>query len=219
MGVLKCIKCSRQIAADDVNIETDLAKCGACGAVFRASDALDAIDSTGIDLSSPPNGVRLEGSPMGFKITATTRSSQALFLIPFTLVWVGFSMTGLYIIPIVSGAVFSITYIFGLPFLIASVILTANTLMAIMGKIEISAHGYDGRIFTGIGPFGHTRRFSWHDVQKVAPSSRKRRWGKSDEDVIALEGKELITFGSALSDERRYFISMAIRNLLRNLKR
>ncbi|WP_421876865.1 hypothetical protein [Pacificispira sp.] len=219
MSALKCIKCQHDIATSDVNVAADLAKCARCGSVFKASDALDTDIHSEVDLAHPPNGVWFAKSPMGFELTATTRSVQAIFLVPFSFVWIGFSMSGLYIAPLLSGKGFSFTYIFGLPFLVASIFLGWKTLMTLIGTVRVRANGYDGEVFTGIGPIGRTRRFSWRDVKRVTTSNKSRFWGRGTEDVISLEGKEFVSFGGDMTDERRYFVAMALQKLLLQLKR
>ena len=55
---LVCTTCRMKIDSADVNISTDLAKCGHCGAIHRASSLVPAIDSK--TLATPPVGSKIE---------------------------------------------------------------------------------------------------------------------------------------------------------------
>ena len=54
---LNCPKCQAQIAAEDVNVATDLAKCVRCDEVFKASERMAVSDLT--ENLEPPAGSRI----------------------------------------------------------------------------------------------------------------------------------------------------------------
>ena len=91
-----CPACRSTIATDDINVSTDLALCRECGKSFRFSEIVGEPSSIGPDLNSPPSGAWYEPRPDGFTVGATTRTWQAAFVIPFTCVWSGFSISGIY---------------------------------------------------------------------------------------------------------------------------
>ncbi|RVU38811.1 hypothetical protein EOI86_05965 [Hwanghaeella grinnelliae] len=107
MGVevaLSCVSCGKEIDSNDINIEKDLAKCGSCGEVFAASEALHGNEAGDpFDPHDCPGGVSFVENYQGFVLTASTRSASALFLIPFTLVWSGFSLGNIYVVPLLAG--------------------------------------------------------------------------------------------------------------------
>jgi hypothetical protein len=120
-----CPSCRLSIAVDDINVSTDLALCRACGRTFRFSEIADGGPASGPDLTSPPAGAWYEPLPDGFCAGAMTRSWKAIFFIPFTCVWSGFSMYGIYWKQIESGHFDLTSSLFGLPFLIGTCFLVA----------------------------------------------------------------------------------------------
>ena len=87
--------------------------------------------------------------------------------------------------------------------------------MTIMGRIVISADGYEGAIFTGVGGIGWRRKFSWNDITSVREDFGSTMSHHAHRQVIRLEGRRRISFGFLLSDEKRYFLLKTLENLLR----
>ena len=93
---IKCPKCKRIVPADQMNISTDLALCPQCNEGFKISKSLD-IDSINADiLQNPPKGAWFRQETHHIIVGATTRSPEAFFLVPFTCVWSGGSLGGIY---------------------------------------------------------------------------------------------------------------------------
>jgi hypothetical protein len=91
-----CPLCRSAIAADDINVATDIALCRRCGKTFSFSELVGGSPGAAVDLTTPPSGAWFEQLGDGFRVGATTRSWTALFVIPFTCVWSGFSLKSLY---------------------------------------------------------------------------------------------------------------------------
>ncbi|WP_425404293.1 hypothetical protein [Hwanghaeella sp.] len=217
---LDCISCGEEIDAQDINIEKDIAKCAACGEVFAASVGVHGGGAADpFDPHDCPEGVSFDKNSQGFVLTATTRSGSALFLIPFTLVWSGFSIGNLYIVPLLSGKGLGVTGLFGIPFVIGTVILVSACLMRVMGRVEIRADGYDGTVFTGVGPFGWTKRFSWRDVWRINEGDSSFRVNRQARRQLSLDGKRRIAFGTMLSEERMYHVRKTLEGLLKNMSK
>jgi hypothetical protein len=214
---LKCPACGRSIPLDDVNVSTDLALCRACGKSFQFSDLVGASSSCAANLNSPPSGAWYERTPDGFRTGATTRSWFAIFIVPFTCVWAGGSLSGIYGKQILSGKFDPASSLFGLPFLIGSLILICLCAMTVAGKISVTKSGNELSIFTGVGPVGWTRHYSWPDFytakEDLVRSNFRMTWSGMGR-AIALEGKRKVSFGSMWSEDRRYFVLSAIREML-----
>jgi hypothetical protein len=223
-----CPKCRAEIATADINVATDVALCRACGNTFRLSEVLaggNPILSSllssftppagPVDLNSPPAGAWYEPAGDGFSAGATTRSWMALFIVPFTCIWSGGSMVGIYGTQIIKGHFNLGISLFGLPFLIGSVFLISWCLMSVAGKVTVSVHGDRLAIFTGVGPLGITRVGSLSDFK-----SAREDWGfgamnnNRQSRVIRLEGTRAMAFGSMLNAERRYFLLGAMQAAL-----
>ncbi len=208
----KCPVCAAEIDLEDVNIPENVAKCRACGELLKASDLIE--EEARVDLTRTPSGIRIDEGIYGTRITATTRSAAAFFLVPFMLVWSGGSLGGIYGSQIYHHKFNLIMSLFGIPFIIGSVIFWSVAVMAIAGRVEISKNGDDGYIFTGVGPLGRRRRFLWRNINRVVNegvgSSQYRGNGTR---MLALEGEnEYIPFGGGVSDERLFFIKKLIEN-------
>lgn len=63
---------------------------------------------------------------------------MALFVVPFTCVWSGISLGGIYGRQVSSGQFDPTSSLFGLPFLIGSVFLIGYCAMTTMGNVELS---------------------------------------------------------------------------------
>ncbi|MDW7693631.1 hypothetical protein R9C00_02660 [Flammeovirgaceae bacterium SG7u.111] len=109
--------------------------------------------------------------------------------------------------------------LFGIPFLIGSVIFWSLALMSIWGKVEVTFDKRGGKVFTGLWQIGLTKRFAWEDISKVTEaqsgySAKNGFKNRTSGTVIRLEGKKRISFGVGLNESRRYYLLMAVKNIL-----
>ena len=225
---ISCPSCHAKIATADINVATDVALCRACGNTFHPSEILAASSpilasllssitppSGPVDLNSPPSGAWYEPTADGFTAGAYTRSWTALFIVPFTCVWAGGSMFGIYGTQLIKGHFALGPSLFGIPFLIGSIFLVSWCLMSVAGKVTVSVHGDRLAIFTGVGPLGVTRVANLSDFKTA-----RQDWGyggmnsNRTSQVIRLEGARTMAFGSMLSTERRYFLLSALQSAL-----
>jgi ribosomal protein S27E len=223
---ITCPTCRAKVATDDINVSTDVALCRSCGNTFHISEALGGTSSVlgsllssivppsgPVDLNSPPAGAWYAPAVDGFTAGASTRSWMALFVVPFTCVWSGGSMTGIYGTQLMKGH-FNLTMsLFGLPFLIGSIFLVLWCAMSVGGKVTVSVQGDRLAIFTGVGPFGVTRTANLSDFKTVREDFGNGSMNTNNRlsRVIRLEGARAMAFGSMLSNERRYFLLGALK--------
>src|SRR5688500_1360755 len=92
---LSCPECRQDISLDDVNVANDLALCRRCSKDFGYAQVLAEKEAPTVDLNRPPAGAWFHRAHRGFEVGATTRSAAALFLVPFMMVWSGFSLGGI----------------------------------------------------------------------------------------------------------------------------
>ena len=212
-----CPLCRSTIAIDDINVATDIALCRRCGKTFSFSELVGGSAGVVPDLTAPPNGAWFEQLADGFRTGATTRSWMALLVVPFTCVWSGISLGGIYGKQISSGQFDPTSSLFGVPFLLGSVFLVGYCAMMTTGKIELSQRGGSLSVFTGVGRLGWTRNYSWSDFSSAREDSRRNgfNWNRQGV-VIVIEGKRRVAFGTMLNEERRYFVLSALRQKLRN---
>ena len=213
----QCPFCGATIPADDVNVSTDLALCRTCG---KPSKFSELVEGSGADRSQAPDslpGAWAQEMPDGFRVGASTRSWGALFIIPFTCMWGGISLGGIYGEQVKRGHFNLFSSLFGLPFLIGSCVLVSVCAMKVAGKVDLILTREQLTIFTGIGPIGWSRSFRRADFDSVRDGVN--RWGGGNswnnrQHAIVLQGKRLVTFGSLLSDERRYFVLKFLQRML-----
>lgn len=202
-----CPSCRSTIATDDINVSTDVALCRACGNTFRLSEIVGTNPAASIDLSSPPPGAWYTPTADGFSAGATTRSWMALFIVPFTCVWAGGSMFGIYGTQIIKGHFSLGSSLFGIPFLLGSMVLVSWCLMSVAGQVILTCHSDQLTIFTGLGPIGWTRTCALSDFNTVREGyANWNGWSNRQGPAIRLEGKRVVYFGSILSTNRRYFL-------------
>ncbi len=211
---MNCPKCNAVIANENINIQKDIAKCDLCNHVFTISEIV--APKIKFDPNLPPEGTWYTNDFETTIVGSTTRSKAAFFLVPFMMVWSGFSLGGIYGTQIISGKFNPIFALFGIPFVIGTFVLGAYVIMTIAGKIEITYNNEGGKIFTGVGKIGFTKSFLWKDINTIEESLSNMKSGSSNYYQINLIGQKRISFGSGLSDERRYYIMSVLRNHLKN---
>lgn len=217
---LLCPLCHCTIAKDDINVSTDLAMCRACGETLSFSELVGVSVRAAPDLAAPPAGAWFEHISGGFRLGASTRSWMGAFYIPFTCVWSGGSLSGIYGKQFASGHFDPSTSLFGLPFLIGTFFLIGMCAMTVAGKVELSQTEDRLSVFTGIGMVGWSRTYAWSDFSTVREdASRGFNRNRMGQTAIVLEGKRRLAFGSLLSENRRYFVLSALRKMLRDANR
>lgn len=215
---MKCPKCNTEVPKQNINIQADIAQCINCDTIFKISETLEYNNNDSFDLNNPPDGAWFRNEVNQVVIGATTRSPVAFFLVPFMLVWSGGSLGGIYGSQILSGKFNPFMSLFGIPFLIGSVIFWSVALMAIWGKIEVTISKEGGRIFTGIGNIGTNKKFIWEDINTIKEQQSNVSYPGSQGQQIILEGKKRISFGSGLKDGRRYYIYRALKSINYKIK-
>jgi len=200
-----------------VNVSTDLALCRACGHTFSYAQLVGEQDAAAADLEHPPKGAWFRRDMTGFEVGATTRSASAIFLVPFMCVWSGFSLGGIYGTQIVKGQFDPMMSLFGIPFLLGTLLFGSIAVMAVCGKVVVRVIGSDGIIFTGVGPVGWKRRFRWDGVSAFRITETRGRRG-STSDQITMEGGQRMSFASGISAPRMDFMVSALRQMRKQFR-
>ncbi len=149
---MNCPKCKSEIPGSQLNIQTDMGQCLQCNHIFKISENFGkASITTNFDMQSPPSGAWARQERGNLILGATTKSPIAFFLVPFMLVWSGGSLGGIYGLQIMKGEFDLMLSLFGIPFLLGSVLFWSLAFMTIWGKVELSFDKTGGQVFTGIG--------------------------------------------------------------------
>jgi hypothetical protein len=207
-----CPFCGANIPLEDVNVATDIALCRACGrtASFSVVSGAGEISLQGLD--EPPHCLRVE---RGFNdettITYRRLSPVLLFMIPFTAIWSGGSMYGIYGTQIRKSQFDLQQSLFGIPFVIGTVVLLSIIAYLLCGKWIIKLDRGQGSVFVGVGPIGWTRRFSYSQTSIVSLTltsvsvNHQQRKG-----ILIRTDKTDFVFGALLKDDAKQFIAATI---------
>ena len=208
-----CPKCKLVIPPGRLNVGADLAHCEKCNEAFLISSLLamgQVPEEFSID--EPPPGAWFQDTGSGWRIGASTRSPAAFFLVPFMCVWSGFSLGGIYGLQIFNGEFNLLLSLFGVPFLLGTLLFGSIAIMAVCGKVVVAIDNDYGCVFEGVGPIGWTRRFDWASISAV-----EEEWcrnSRNNAKTISLVGQTRLKFGSMLSDRRRYYLVQCLRRFL-----
>ena len=179
MKTYACPKCGRDVPLDKINVAKDIMLCPSCGETSCFSDVVGEIDERrhaddvrGRLNGAPPKHLKVECDPMDptGRIVLTQRkfSKGAFFLVPFTCVWAGFSMTAIYGTQICSGKFELVPSLIGIPFLLGSILLISICLFMLgIGKHVLTLERGKGRFFWGVGLIGLWRNFTYDRQTRI----------------------------------------------------
>jgi hypothetical protein len=213
---LTCPKCRSEIPLEDVNVSTDIALCRQCEKTHSLAELSADGEVADVDTSQPPKGAWYRSQGNEFEVGATARSALAFFLVPFTLIWSGGSLGGIYGSQFAKGKFELTQSLFGIPFLLGSCVLIPLALMAAAGKVVARGSGDQGSVFLGVGPIGWNRKFRWSDIKAARMGLTKWQQNHRNLPVIELEGVKNMRFGSQLSEKRREFMLAVLRRRVSN---
>ncbi|MFZ9990903.1 MAG: hypothetical protein ACO3J6_00585 [Opitutales bacterium] len=174
---LHCPDCGLPIQARDIAPAQGVAVCRFCEKSFPLASCQTAVpfaDRNIVPAMTPPKGVDLTETMDGFRLSLSTRSCVAFFLVPFTLAWTGGAVGGIYGTQFVQKEFNWILSLFGLPFLIASFFLIGLTIMTVAGRAIVELA--NGRFSIRAGAFGvyRTKSADWTSVRSCRLTEETR---------------------------------------------
>ena len=197
-----CPDCGLPIETADLAPAQGVAVCRFCEKPFPLAACQEAVPFERRNLvpeHNIPKGVTLEETMDGFRLTLSTRSCIAFFLVPFTLFWAGGSLGGLYGTQIAKGEFNLMMSLFGLPFLAGSVLLIGLTVMTVAGRCVVELAGGKFSIRTGALGFYRTQSAAWDDVLscRLTEASRRGRnsYSTTYQVEVATEGGKTLKLG------------------------
>ncbi len=208
-----CPKCHRDIESNNLNMQTDIAQCNNCNEVFRISQLFNEVTPTNFNISNPPKGAWFKKEFDKKIIGASTRSPIAFFIVPFMIIWSGASLGGIYGTQIATGEFNLFPSLFGIPFLLGTIMFGSLAVMSVAGKVVIEIDKSVGKVFVGVGRLGWVRTFDWNKVELVREDNSLVRYPGGFNSGIILEGQTRIKFGTNLNEKRRYFIIQVLKQL------
>ena len=88
------------------------------------------------------------------------------------------------------------------------------SLMMVCGKVEVSVDRNEGKIFTGVGPFGLRKHFDWNSIKSIDEETSGANAPGSYGLTIAMTGQNKTKFGSLLNETRRFYLLQTLRKLM-----
>lgn len=207
-----CPLCRATIPPDDVNVATDIVLCRACGKTSAFSMITGATSIDPNILLQPPRGVRIEQDFSRGRVISYRRLNPALFfLIPFTAFWSGLSMWGIYGTQFVKGKFELGQSLFGIPFLVGTIVLLSVILFMLFGKWRITLRQGMGTVFIGVGSLGWNRSFTYDRNTRISLRMTNLRVNGVPQSAILIQtGEQDFVFGTLLKSEAKQFIAAAI---------
>ena len=209
---MKCPNCQNEVVNENINIQTDMGKCQNCNHLFRVSENFDSSPKFAFDINQPPKGAWYKNDMQEIKLGATLRSPIAFFLVPFMLIWSGGSLGGIYGTQIANQEFSLLQSLFGIPFIIGTLIFGFFTLLVLFGKVELTIDRQGGKVFTGIGKLGKSKSFIWNEVSRIRENHIQNASNKQQGQIF-IDAAQPIRFGLGLSPERQHYIFHALKRI------
>lgn len=208
----QCLHCGRPVALEDTNVATDIALCRACGQSMPFSAISAQPGLRNVDLSAPPKGVRVERSLIsGVEVIYRKVSPAAFFLIPFTVLWSGFSLWGIYGRQIAAGKFDLTATLFGLPFVFGTLVLLTVAAFFLFGGWRLRIERGEVDLFMGVGPLGRRQKAPLGPGTSVLLQPGNMRVnGRPQLDVVVVNAERRMKFGATLPEEVRLFFAAVI---------
>ncbi len=238
-----CTQCGGAIAPDDINVAEGIAYCRECRTLNRLATLLEAADLSDVDPADPPTGCSMRDEGAQIVISASPRSlASAGGMIFFAVFWNG--VVSVLVFPAIEGLLYHtlgavpawfphhpfsggsgqtlpigmviFLCFFLIPFVAIGLSAIAMVLTTLLGRCEVRLRGPEGIAFTGVGPFGWTRRFDASAVRSIR--SGDAGWSEDNQQKVAviIEADRTIRIGSILPEQRRRWMEAALRRLLLN---
>ncbi len=230
-----CPKCKADITPDDVNVAQNVAYCRACDTLHKLSDLVERESFDDAAAGEIPAGAWLRDDGRQTRVGATMRSvGTAIFFLIFSTFWN--SIVAIFVVgaigsllggdssvsigegdnarPIESGDSLFVL-LFMIPFVLVGLGTLAVALLALFGRVEVTLRPGQGRVFTGLGPIGWSRRFDSTRVKNVSiETANSSTNGKPDRQVVIDAADRTVKLGTTLSRARRRWIAAALQRLL-----
>jgi len=167
---IRCPKCHGAIELGNINIKADSALCGGCGEMFAPSTQLERgsrgaanynhAAHTAFANNAASSKVQLQQDGNDWTISWKRRDFMSgLFLGVFLTFWGGFSVGGIYVTPFLKGQLELQNCLFGLPFLLGSIVLFSLVMFSFFGRMVLQKQGQTLKYFVGVGGIGIYRSF------------------------------------------------------------
>ena len=244
MPVYVCSQCQNTIPAEDINVASDVAFCRPCNHATKLSDLTSAkvpVPLMEFDPTNPLYGTWARGGPDNMELFASHRDlcgawvalwpcvfwnsivlASLVLMISSTLNLLGVQMPNWFYD--IDGSELGVgetllMWLFLTPFILVGLCKFFSVLSCLFGRTTLRIGHSGGELFTGIGPFGWTRRFLFlpSDVRYEDRHWRVLNGIRSMQGVLVFKDGKEMTFGSNCPPERLQFLVAGAKTTLRSL--
>lgn len=165
------------------------------------------------DLSQPPRGIAVSRSLIsGIDIVYRRINPVALFLVPFTGLWSGLSLWGIYGSQWTSGKFDPVMSLAGLPFVLGTIFLLGMIIFLLFGSWRVHLDRGTARFFTGVGPFGRRREIAFGANTRVELPDAYVKVRRLPQQVITVTtGERTVDFGAKMPHDVRLYFAEVLR--------
>ncbi len=223
---LQCRRCHKPIAADGINIQQMIAKCGACGAVFTfgASDAAGA-ENKPAARGAIPVPTRWVVSHEGSSLLFTNRWFRPvfIFLVVFCIVWNSFLFVWYYLFfagETSAPTAFSVVFmLFPLLHVALGIGLTYYTIAGFVNKTTITVDRGSLRIRHFPLPWLYAGTIATHEIDQIyckesIQTNKGTAWYRYGVSVLLKNGRERKLMSNMDAPEEALFLEAEIEMFL-----
>jgi len=176
----------------------------------RDSEITDAA----IDLTKPPRGVTVSRSLVsGMEIVYRRINPMVWVLVPFTGLWSGLSLWGIYGKQLTEGKFDPVMTLAGLPFVIGTFVLVGAVIFMLFGSWRVHLDRGIARFFVGVLPFGRRNDIAFDAGTRVELLDAYVKVQRIPQQIIAITtGERTVNFGAGLPHDARLYFAAILRS-------
>ncbi|UDQ96643.1 hypothetical protein AAEX28_06170 [Lentisphaerota bacterium WC36G] len=206
---LKCPKCEQEINIADINMQTDSVLCRSCEEIFNINECTEIIDKEHIKniYNNPPNGCMIREDFDGKTLIIKKKSLLGILILTiFTLIWSGLSIGSIYVMPILNGKFNVEQGLFGIPFVLGTIILVNVIMCMLFGAKKIKIANGELYYFNGLAKVGIKKRLQVSQIKEVNITRSNIQTNNQYHYQVELKGhfdnnKKVINIVSTTDDE------------------
>lgn len=209
-----CPKCGKELPLADLNVSADMALCRACGYSGPFLKAASVPHITDEEMAHPPKRVTLRrGFDDELEIVCRPKKGLAIFLIPFTAIWSGGSMAGIYGTQLMKGEFDLAQSLFGIPFLLGTIVLVTIILHTLFGKTIVTLSRGRVQVFSGLFGMGRFRTIACGKGTRVSlETSSVKQNNVSQSEIVLRSGEKTLKFGAiTMTKEIQRYVAAVLR--------
>ncbi len=209
-----CPGCGKDLPLADIHIAKDMALCRSCGysGTFLQSSTVPTMSDE--EMARPPKRVTLHrGFDGELEIVCRFNKGLAWFMIPFTAIWSGASMWGIYGTQFMKGEFDLMQSLFGIPFLLGTIVLVSIILLTLFGKTIVTLSRGRIQVFNGVFGIGRTKEMACGKGTQVSLETSSVTKNRVPQMQIVLRSdNQTLKFGAlSFSKETRRYIAAVLR--------